>query len=202
MTRSIYFFPLRLVGPLGLVIGATSLSALEPLMTDLRLYGGGGMRSYTADGTSGSFDRSLDVGIQFAWSTEELSPQGSWFYGFQGEFSDREDESTSFTLNSLVASVMIGYAASPVGYDYFHAEIGAIGGLGAAVTRTIPGDMVAPVIEAGLRGGLYVTWSTMQIGLDLGYQLGATAVKVAGGSTKPLITRGFTSALSFGLRIE
>lgn len=181
---------------------ATGLSAQEPLMTDLRLTLGGGQRDYDVAGADARFDDGLDVALQFLWSRNELAPSGSFFFGGQAAFADRRDDDIDFALSTFTVSGLAGFAVAPEGFEFFHAEIGVIGGLGGAMSRGAGGDEVSPWIEGGVRAAGILTWEQLQVGLEIGYRMGLAQLDVGTGSRETFALRGLTAALGLGMRIE
>jgi hypothetical protein len=190
------------VGALLAVMAGFSLAAVEPLLTDIRLIGGGGPRQYVGEGDSARFDTAVDVAGQFVWSLDEIAPQGSWYFGVQGAFGDRRDNDTDFSLSTIVGSALAGFAVSPEGMENFHAELGAQAGIGAAIGRGGSSNEVSPLIEGGAHGGLYLTWEQLQVGIDLGYRLAITHLDPGTGSSEYLMLRGITAVFVLGMRIE
>lgn len=185
------------------VVGlAFGLCAEEPLMTDLRLTLGGGQRDYDVSGADARFDDGIDVALQFLWSRNELAPSGSFFFGGQAAFADRRDDDTDLALSTLTVSGLAGFAVAPEGYEFFHAEVGVIGGLGGAMSRRSGGDEFSPWIEGGVRAAGVLTWEQLQISLELGYRMGLAQLDVGTGSRETFALRGITAALGLGMRIE
>jgi len=192
-----------MIRAVALLCGTAALIAAEnPLMTDVRLTIGIPAANYASDGGSDSFSSGIEVAAQFLWSRSELVPKGSWFIGGQAAFAEHDGGPNNFSLSTVTAAGLAGYAVAPESMPNLHVEIGLLGGIGGAIAQTGSTTQLAPWLEAGLRSAAMITWEQLQVGLELGYRLGLTRIDAGTGSSEMFLSRGIVVALSLGMRVE
>ncbi len=190
----------RIAAIMGVAAGV--FAAENPLMTDVRFTIGIPAAEYAASEGNDRFSNGIEVAAQFLWSRTELVPTGSWFIGGQAAFAEHNGGPNDFSLSTVTAAGLAGYAISPQSMPALDIEIGLLGGLGGAIAHAGNSTQIAPWLEGGLRTAAIVSWEQLQVGIELGYRLGLTHIDAGTGSAEIFLSRGIVAALAIGIRIE